>query len=329
MKNISYGLGLVLFTAFQVTSLNVASAASKNKKDKVGTKYPAQTAQAASDFPYLEAFNPNAKFGSNPLPAQAAEQPEKPFEPIEVKPVVLVQDKPVAPVTPAYVPPAAPAYVAPTVQAYVPPSAPAYVPPSAPVVAAPAPMFQRSESQVPVLRPEPTAARNLKNAWAAEINGATLGGIGNSASQNEAGIGSSEALIGIQLRTFLSEELAMGVSLPTVSFLATRSAKNGYQLLYPAMLGFRYQGSSLVGNFRVKPWVEAEAGMTLVSLKNQILEDGSVGAVNSSQVSSRASTGFDYFFSNHQNLYCGFKVSYFMTKGLSNAQTGLSVGYLF
>lgn len=184
-----------------------------------------------------------------------------------------------------------------------------------------------SETQVPQLKQD-ASPRALKDRWAAEANFGVLGGFGTSTNNSQT-LGSSEIVGSAQLRSFLSDELALTISLPVFAAISKESAKTGnYRQLYPVMIGFRYQFSSLVNNARMKPWVEAETGVTLTS-SPQYQEDGSLGSLVNTQTSARAATGFDYFFSNAQDLYCGFRFSYFMAKDLSNPQTSVSMGYVF
>jgi hypothetical protein len=135
------------------------------------------------------------------------------------------------------------------------------------------------------------------------------------------------------VRRALSEKLSTGVRVSFFSSisgayedktLAQDSAQANFAYVHPATWTFRYEPSDFLRQTFFNPWIEGEAGLSLVTLYRRYDEDAQL-----LRPTARGSIGFDLRPLGGNRLFVSTRASYLAVSEFSDFQVGVGTGVSF
>jgi hypothetical protein len=164
--------------------------------------------------------------------------------------------------------------------------------------------------------------------WSLELNATRLGRYGEeelSAPGFSSGAASSNLGLDAALRRQISEDFSAGFRLSLYSRIEgyRRDGLKTEAYISPWMWAFRYEKASFFGQSFFVPWVEAEAGMTVIQFAGKHLEESHWS------LSARGSLGFNLSPFASRKFFVSARSSYLVVRHFSNVQLGTGFGVSF
>jgi hypothetical protein len=176
------------------------------------------------------------------------------------------------------------------------------------------------------------SARN----WKVELNATMLGSYNEntfkSTLSETAGV-SSDLGLDVAFRRRISGDLFTGLRISLLSRISETRQNSKFgeypstAFVMPGMWTLRYDKSEFLGQTLITPWVELEAGLTMISLySNETYRSDTTTLL---RPSARGSLGFDIHPWAGGRFFASLRASYLAVNEFSNTQLGVGSGLSF